>query len=133
MNPVLRWYMERVLSRPILRAVDWTSEEQAHFDSFCRTSAGAKLFEFLRQIVAQSTFNAVYQDSVSANARARGMQDTLAVLHRLRVFPIQEESSTIAEDMANAVEPPPRSNGRESIDWSRYGGASGSIGNKKGK
>jgi hypothetical protein len=92
MNPILKWYLRVVLSRPIVRAVDWTPEERNAFDLFCRSSCGIKLFEFLRQIVANTTFQAVYKNNVSANAQARGQQDILALLHRLRVFPLEESS-----------------------------------------
>src|SRR5215471_7993380 len=92
MKLILRWYLREILSRPIVRAVNWTAEERNAFDLFCRTSCGIKLFEFLRQLVANSTFNAVYRHSTQANAEARGMQNMLAVLHRLRAFPLQEEA-----------------------------------------
>ena len=93
MKPILLWYLRLVLSRPVLGAVAWTKEERAVFDNYFRTSDGLKLFEFMRQTVAGATFNAVYQDKVSANARARGMQDILGIMHRLRVFPGLEEES----------------------------------------
>jgi|SRR5262249_43274401 len=126
MNPILRWYLRVVLSRPFLRSVDWTAEERTTFDLFCRERAGQKLFEFLRQIVANATFNAVYRHSVSANAEARGMQNMLAVLHRLRAFPLQEEAQegfSILEDSAN----PPRGPDRADV-WYRMQGGRGSIG-----
>jgi hypothetical protein len=126
MNAILRWYLRVILSRPIVRAVNWTAEERNAFDLFARTSCGIKLFEFLRQIVANGTFQAVYRNSVSANAHARGMQDLLAVLHRLRVFPeIQEESSDSAalEDS----EPPVRGVASKADDW-RWIGGRGAIG-----
>ena len=131
MNLILKWYLRMVLSRPIIRAVDWTQEERNSFDLFCRSSCGIKLFEFLRQIVANATFNAVYQNSVSANARARGQQDILALLHRLRVFPVNEESSFTDEDQerlsaiargANAIPA-----GGRTDDW-RWIGGRGAIG-----
>jgi hypothetical protein len=125
MKLVLRWYLRLVLSRPIIRAMQWTPEERNAFDLFCRTSCGIKLFEFLRQIVANTTFNAVYQNSVSANARARGMQDLLAVLHRLRVFPeLQEES-----DLASLTDSEPQGpNARAKADSWRPTGGRGAIG-----
>jgi hypothetical protein len=125
MKLVLRWYLRLVLSRPIIRAMQWTPEERNAFDLFCRTSCGIKLFEFLRQIVANTTFNAVYQNSVSANARARGMQDLLAVLHRLRVFPeLQEES-----DLASLTDSEPQGpNARAKADSWRPIGGRGAIG-----
>lgn len=127
MNAILKWYLRRVLSRPIIRAVDWTPEERNAFDLFCRTSCGIKLFEFLRQIVATQTFNAVYCDKVSGNARARGMQDLLALLHRLRVFPEQEESANAElQDSEPAV---PTSNARpRADDWRGFIGGRGAIG-----
>ena len=104
MNLILKWYLRVVLSRPFLRSVDWTAEERTTFDLFCRERAGQKLFEFLRQLVANATFNAVYQNSVTANAHARGMQEMLAVLHKLRVFPEQEESS-VNRSLEDSVAP----------------------------
>jgi hypothetical protein len=123
MKAILKWYLRAVLSRPIIRAVEWTPEERASFDLFCRSSCGIKLFEFLRQIVANATFNAVYQNSVSQNARARGMQDVLAVLHRLRVFPEQEESS--ASGLISDSKPP---QAKSTDDWSWVQGGRGAIG-----
>jgi hypothetical protein len=125
---LIRWFLFGLLSRPIIRAVDWTKEERNQFDLFCKSSCGIKLFEFLRQIVATSTFNAVYDsESVSAaSARARGMQDILALLHRLRVFPLQEESSAFDEAgllKAAKGEAPER----ESDQW-RWVGGRGAIG-----
>lgn len=124
MNPILAWYLRVILSRPILRAVSWTSEERNSFELFCRSSCGIKLFEFLRQVVATQTFQAVYQDKVSANARARGMQDILALLYRLRVFPPEESSSTAALEEYEQTEPQGAS---KSDDW-RWLGGSGAIG-----
>ncbi len=126
MNLILKWYLRVVLSRPIVRAVDWSTEERNAFDLFCRSSCGIKLFEFLRQLVANATFSAVYQNSVSANARARGMQDTLAVLHRLRCFPEQEESSL--ESLADNEIPEPPNRARSTDDWPWVQGGRGAIG-----
>jgi len=128
-NGVLKWYLRVVLSRPIVRAVGWTEEERSAFDLFCRTSCGIKLFEFLRQIVANTTFNAVYQNQVSAEcARARGMQDVLTVLHRLRCFPeIQEESSEPGSVTESEPEPANTGTGRKADDW-RWLGGRGAIG-----
>jgi hypothetical protein len=123
MNPILKWYLKRVLSRPIVRAVNWTPEERNAFELFCRTSCGIKLFEFLRQIVANTTFGAVYQNKVSANAHARGMQDLLGVLHRLRVFPAKQEES--AYDGLSDTEPVRQVESRTT--W-RYNGGRGAIG-----
>jgi hypothetical protein len=125
MNAILRWYLRVILSWPIVRAVAWTPEERNAFDLFCRTSCGIKLFEFLRQVVASKTFNAVYRNSVSANAEARGAQDILALLHRLRVFPLEESSFTELEDGAQ-----PAARGspvKGSDDW-RWLGGRGAIG-----
>lgn len=125
METILRWYLRRVLSRPIIRAVNWTPEEANAFDLFCRTSCGIKLFEFLRQTVANVTFNAVYQEKVSANAQARGMQDVLAILHRLRVFPEQEESPEVWD---GDEETPSVSSARRADDWRGFSGGRGAIG-----
>jgi len=125
MNAILKWYLRVMLSRPIIQAIDWTPEERAAFDLFARTSCGIRLFEFLRQIVANTTFKAVYRDSVSQNAYARGMQDLLAVLHRLRVFPeLQEESNP-----ASLVDSePPSPNATKPADSWRPIGGRGAIG-----
>jgi hypothetical protein len=124
MNVLVRWYLKQVLSRPIIRAVAWTPEERNAFDLFCRTSCGIKLFEFLRQIVANATFNAVFRHSVSANAEARGMQNILAVLHRLRVFPAQEESQ---EGFSSLEDSEPAKVPTKTDGW-RWIGGRGAIG-----
>lgn len=97
----MSWFFKKfllmLLSRPIVRAVDWTRDERNAFDAFCRSSCGVKLFEYLRQVVARNTFTAVYQLEVSANAYARGQQDVLVLFHRLRVFPSEEESKALSE------------------------------------
>src|SRR4029077_37700 len=98
MNAWIKAMIWRLVSIPFQRAVNWTADDAKHLDTFTRTLAGQKLFELLRQTVATNTFQAVYQDKVSANARARGMQDLLAVLHRLRSFPPQAESEYSDED-----------------------------------
>jgi hypothetical protein len=82
---------------------------------FCRSSCGIKLFEYLRQTVASTTFNAVYQEKVSANQYARGMQDILGLLHRLRAFPPEVESEFDHDE----VEPLPSQRG--AIDGRRFG------------
>ena len=125
MNWVLRWYLRQVLSKPIIRAINWSPEDIRDFELFCRTRCGMRLFEFLRQVVATQTFQAVYRDSVSANARARGMQDVLALLHRLRVFPPEESIFSGLEDEEQTES--------EGIDASksdrwRWLGGSGAIG-----
>jgi hypothetical protein len=107
MKVFLRAFMWKLLSRPVLRAVNWTKDERAHFDLFCRSSCGIKLFEYLRQVVATSTFNAVYQEKVSANFEARGQQNLLGLLHRLRAFPPEVESEFDHDE----VEPLPSQRG----------------------
>jgi hypothetical protein len=130
MNRILRWYLRTFLSRPIIRAIDWTPEERSAFDLFCRTSCGIKLFEFLRQIVANTTFNAVYHKSVSAEcARARGMQDLLAVLHRLRVFPALQEESNPASFVEGSEPQSPAGANSVADEWRRgFIGGRGAIG-----
>ncbi len=125
MNPILKWYLRVILSRPIIRAVQWTPAERDAFDLFCRSSCGIKLFEFLRQIVASKTFNVVYRNSVSANAEARGAQDMLALLHRLRVFPLEESGFEALED--NEQPAASQAPSRRSDDW-RWLGGRGAIG-----
>lgn len=115
------WHL---LSAPILRAVNWTDDERKQFEVFCNSSCGRKLFELLRQTVATTTFNAVYANSVSANARARGMQDLLALIHRLRSSPPGEDARDADED----IEPLPSQRG--AIDGRRFGlsGGNSAIG-----
>ena len=108
-----------------MRAVSWTPAERDAFDLFCRSSCGIKLFEFLRQIVASKTFNVVYRNSVSANAEARGAQDILALLHRLRVFPLEESGFEALED--NEQTAARGSPVKRSDDW-RWVGGRGAIG-----
>jgi hypothetical protein len=86
-----------------------------------------KLLEYLRQVVASMTFSAVYRDSVSAhvaNAQARGAQDLLGLITRLRSFPPEAESYQEDED----IEPLPSQKG--AIDGRRFGlsGGSSAIG-----
>jgi hypothetical protein len=123
----VRKFLEPILSRPIIRSIEWTEEERAQFDSFLRSSCGIKLFEFLRQLVANTTFKAVYHNSVSANAHARGMQDILGVFQRLRVFPIQVESEQTFEDF-----PMPEPTPKKEAKWNPYGAGRGAISNNKG-
>ena len=125
MNWVLRWYLRQVLSKPIIRAINWSPEDIRDFELFCRTRCGMRLFEFLRQVVATQTFQAVYRDSVSANARARGMQDVLALLHRLRVFPLEESANAALDDEEQTGLP--GTSVAESDRW-RWMGGSGAIG-----
>ena len=123
----LRQFLWTLLSRPIVRAVTWTDAEAKAFNSFCHSSCGMKLFELLRQTVAGMTFSAVYRDTVSAsvaNAHARGAQDLLALMYRLRSFPPEAESFQEDED----IEPLPSQKG--AIDGRRFGlsGGSSAIG-----
>ena len=124
MKTWLRAILWHLLSAPILRAVNWTDDERKQFEVFYNTSCGRKLFELLRQTVATTTFNAVYANSVSANGRARGMQDLLALIHRLRSFPPGAESVFQDED----IEPLPSQRG--AIDGRRFGlsGGNSAIG-----
>ena len=104
----------RLISIPFQRAVNWTVDDAKSFEVFTRSVTGQKLLELLRQTVATNTFQAVYQDKVSANARARGMQDILAVVHRLRSFPPEESEQFVDED----VEPLPSQ--KPSFDGRRF-------------
>lgn len=124
MKTWLRAILWHLLSAPILRAVDWTDAEAKQFDAFYNSSCGRKLFELLRQTVASTTFNAVYAESVSANARARGMQEIYALLHRLRASPPEAESRDADEDVE------PLHSQRGAIDGRRFGlsGGNSAIG-----
>jgi hypothetical protein len=117
------WYLRQILSKPFLRSIDWTKEERVQFDLFCRSACGMRLFEFLRQLVANATFRAVYQNSVSANGHARGMQDILGALHKLRNFPVYEESDQ--ESLDEALSPGERS---PPDSWRPPVGGRGAIG-----
>lgn len=121
MRTLIRWLIEPILFRRIIRAIDWTELERAQFDSFCRTGCGIKLFEFLRQLAANTTFKAVYHDAVSANAHARGMQDLLGVFYRLRVFPNQEESEESLEDAYPMPKPAEKAKNVANF-WTNSGG-----------
>ena len=114
----------KLISAPIRRSVSWTDAEAKQFEAFYNSSCGKKLFELLRQTVASTTFNAVYRDSVSANSHARGMQDLLALMHRLKGFPPEAESNSFDED----IEPLPSQRG--AIDGRRFGlsGGNSAIG-----
>jgi hypothetical protein len=124
MKTWLRAILWHLLSAPILRAVSWTDDERKQFDVFYNSATGRKLFELLRQTVASTTFNAVYANSVSANARARGMQDLLALIHRLRAFPPEAEARDADEDIE------PLHSQRGTIDGRRFGlsGGNSAIG-----
>jgi len=115
MKTWLRAILWMLLSRPIIRAVGWTNDERKQFDLFLSSACGTKFLELLRQTVASSTFNAVYRNSVSENAHARGMQDLLALIHRLHRFPPEAENGDADED----VEPLPSQRG--AIDGRRFG------------
>jgi hypothetical protein len=124
MKAWLRLVMWHLLSAPILRSVDWTDDERKQFDVFYHSSCGKKLFEFLRQVVASTTFKAVYRQSVSENAYARGFQDLLGLMYRMRSFPPEVESVEPDED----IEPLPSQKG--AIDGRRFGlsGGNSAIG-----
>ncbi len=116
----------KLIAAPIRRSVDWTVQEAKEFDLYCNSMSGKKLLELLRQTVAGTTFSAVYQShSVSANGRARGMQDLLALIHRLRAFPPEVESIE-GEDVA------PLPSQRDAIDGRRFnlGGGNSAIGSR---
>lgn len=127
MNALIKWLLFRLLSRPIVYAVGWTEDERRMFEQFCRSLAGQKFLEWLRQTVARTTFNAVYQSEVSANAYARGQQDILALFMKLQVFPEQEaESSGVGEiEQTYARGAPRRNNGSDDWRWIGGGGAIG--------
>lgn len=125
MNAIVKWFLWTILSRPIIRAINWTAAERDAFNNFCHSSSGVKLFEFLRQVVASKTFNAVYRNSVSANAEARGAQDILALLHRLRVFPSVESQEASLDDEEQTE---PQGISAEHSDRRRWLGGPGAIG-----
>lgn len=99
MKIFLRAMIWKLISVPFQRAVNWTSGDAKALDHFFKSHCGLKLLELLRQYVSSRTFNAVYRESVSANAEARGSQDMLAVIHRLRSFPIEESEYSQDEDV----------------------------------
>jgi hypothetical protein len=117
MKAWIRALLWTLLSRPIIQAVGWTEAEQKQFEVFYNSSCGRRLFELLRQTAASTTFNAVYASSVSANAYARGMQDMLLLIHRLRSFPPDEQGSEFAGD--EDIEPLPSQ--KSAIDGRRFG------------
>ena len=114
MKSFIRAMIWHLISVPFQKAVNWTSEDAKALDHFFKSHCGLKLLELLRQYVSSRTFNAVYRESVSANAEARGSQDLLAVLHRLRSFPPEAESEYPDED----VEPLPSQ--RAPVDGRRF-------------
>jgi hypothetical protein len=115
MNAWLKTILWHLLSAPILRAVNWTDDERKQFEVFYNTSCGRKLFELLRQVVASTTFKAVYKQSASDNAYARGMQDMLGLMHRMRSS--SPEAGMI--DSEEDIEPLPSQRG--AIDGRRFG------------
>jgi hypothetical protein len=115
MKTWLRSILWHLLSTPILRAVNWTDDERKQFEVFYNTSCGRKLFELLRQVVAGTTFKAVYKQSASDNAYARGMQDLLGLMHRMRSSPPEAGMIDSEED----IEPLPSQRG--AIDGRRFG------------
>ena len=129
MKHLIRAMVWHLISVPFQRAVNWTSEDAKALDHFFKSHCGLKLLELLRQYVSSRTFNAVYRESVSANAEARGSQDLLAVLHRLRSFPPLESEQYADED----VEPLPSQ--KPSFDGRRFGlsGGNTAIGNSTKK
>ena len=112
MKALIRAMIWRLISIPFQRAVHWSSEDAKALDHFFKSHCGLKLLELLRQYVSSRTFNAVYRESVSANAEARGAQDVLAVLHRLRSFPPEESAEYADEDVEPLPSQKPSSGGR---------------------
>lgn len=104
---LLRYWLWNHLKVPFERAVNWTTEDKKNFDLFCRTTCGIKFLEILRQTVANATFRSVYSTEVSAVAQARGAQDLLAAINRLKRFPSEESIPTFGED----IEPLPSQRG----------------------
>lgn len=119
---LIRYWLQKHLTVPFEKAVNWTPEDKKTFDLFCRSMCGIKLFELLRQTVASMTFRAVAKDNVTANAQARGSQELLATLYRLRSFPPDEVEAALGED----VEPLPSQ--RTFMDsWRSSGGGTSAI------
>jgi hypothetical protein len=123
MNWFLRRFLFELFTRPLQRSIDWTKEERDAFDNFCRSSCGIKFLEYLRQVVARTTFNAVYRESVSANAYARGQQDILSTFHKLRGFPTDGEQEVASSDVPTGL--PTTYHG--AVDGRRFGYGSGSA------
>jgi hypothetical protein len=123
MNNFFKRIIWHLLNIPFYRAVNWTIDDRNTLESWFRSGTGAKFLELLRQTVSSTTFRSVYHDSVSENARARGMQDLLAAIHRLRRFPPEESLPYQDED----VEPLPSQ--RAVFDGSRFnvGGGNSAI------
>ena len=120
-NWLMRHWIQKHLTVPFERAVNWTVDDKKSFDLFCRSMCGIKFFELLRQTVASMTFKAVAGDSVTACAQARGMQELLAILYRLRSFPPDETEPSLDE----SVEPLPSQ--RNFTDSWRGGGGFSAI------
>ena len=119
---LIKHWLQRHLTVPFEKAVNWTPDDKKSFDLFCRSTCGIKCFELLRQTVASMTFKAVARDDVTANAQARGMQELLAILYRLRTFPPDETEAALDED----VEPLPSQ--RTFMDsWRFQGGGTSAI------
>jgi hypothetical protein len=119
-------YIKRLyalISRPFPKSVSWELEDRKEFERFCGTHTGSKFGELLRQTAATTTFKAVYQPGERECGRARGMQDLLASIHRLRSFPFEESVPAAGED----VEPLPSQKDR--FDGRRFsiGGGNSAI------
>ena len=116
----IKWFLFRYLSRPIIRSIDWTPEDRRDFELFFRSRCGSRTFELLRQVVASKTFNAVCQNDVRANAEARGAQEVLALLHRLRTTP-----PGVSEGYAGLEEEPQMPPETAALDGRRFGWSGG--------
>ena len=119
-------YFKRIfdlVSRPFQKAISWELEDRKEFERFCGTHTGMKFLELLRQTTATTTFKAVYQLGERECGRARGMQDLLASIHRLRSFHFEESIPDAGED----VEPLPSQKNR--FDGRRFsiGGGNSAI------
>jgi hypothetical protein len=101
MKAWLRKLIWMLVSAPIKRRIAWTNEERASFEMFCRSSTGQKFFELMRQTAATVTFASVYKGTASASGHARGMQDMLGLMIRLRASapPIGAEAYEPDEDV----------------------------------
>jgi hypothetical protein len=123
MSNFIKRFIWALINRPFERVVDWTKEDRNLFDNFCRSMTGQKLLELLRQTAATTTFKAVYHPGEQECGRARGMQDLLASIHRLRSFPFEESVPAQGED----VEPLPSQRNR--FDGRRFsvGGGNSAI------
>jgi hypothetical protein len=113
----------KLISVPFYRSINWTLDDRNSLDAFLKTGTGAKFLELLRQLVATTTFQAVYQNGERECGRATGFQDLLTAIHRLRRFPFEESLPYQDED----VEPLPSQ--RTFFDGSRFnvGGGNSAI------